>query len=838
MPPLRDLSQAIAHTQPIEEFVYCRKKLKEIPAELLQLTQLKRLDLSYNLLQTLPTDFRQFTQLAFLKLGNNHFHELAPVLFQLPSLKCLDVRFNRLQAISENIIQLATLESLNLRANYIHELPPELGRLPKLKYISLQQNTALDLWQVAEVLGKLKHPFELDLSACRLYGLPDNFGQMTYLSSLKLSDNPHLDLRDSFDKLARLPHLSILDIENTNEEIPENITQLQNLHTLTYNQLGSGIGARHLVKLKNLKYLDAKKSKLAYIPDWLMQMPQLQSLNLSDNHISYLPEDFKNLKNLKKLDFRNNSFTKIPPILSQHLAQFEELNLEGNKNIPSKKLNKFLRVCREQGLSEYQKELACQLWNGNIPQVPWSVELSLPLLRLNLPIVSKNTLAWLEQNPTKQKAPFLKPTQKVVLLGNSLRYSQREARQFLEKKGVKVYTQPPFPKEIDGWIVGERIKDNLAIPARSPEVWWSDADLLEEMPLPVLPDEQTYKINELLTHPAAQNQQLGLQMLRPYSLPKTLREAIAVIYLFQKEKKLKQTAHTFVKKYFPNLLQAEMLKIEELEPEAGLKILMSHSFFDAKRLANTAYLIARIGEKYVVELGGFAFKTLIKEKINYRHILSLQLNITDISPELKEYTSIQKIEVIGSVYQKIEMMHIPEVLYEMPQLTYLRIDDANLSQIDDKISTFQHLTKLRLANSKINYLPESIGQLKNLETLSLFNNHLRTLPESIGELPQLKELWLFSNQLQEIPESIGKLTELERLHLSANQLQTLPESIKYLKNLQELSLSGNPLVRLPEGIIELTNLKRLEIRRNTVLDKSYKEWLEQHLPDCSVHFHY
>lgn len=838
MPPLRDLSQAIASASTVEEFVFCRKKLKKIPPELLQLTQLKRLDLSYNVLEKLPHNFWQLATLHFLKLNNNHLHELPSVLFQLPALKYLDVRFNRLHTISEEIVQLDNLESLNLRANYLHELPQSLGKLPKLKYISLQQNAALDLWQVAEVLGQLKHHFELDLSACRIYALPDNFTEMTYLSSLKLADNPQLNLRDTFDKLAQLPHLGTLNIENTSEEIPENIVCLQHLHTLTYNQLGSGIGARHLVKLKNLKYLDAKKSKLAYIPDWLMQMPQLQSLNLSDNHISYLPEDFKNLKNLKKLDFRNNSFTKIPPILSQHLAQFEELNLEGNRNIPSKKLNKFLRVCREQGLSAHQKELACQLWNGDIPQVPWSVELSLPLLRLNLPILSKNTLAWLEQNLTKQKAPFLKPTQKVVLLGSSLRYSQREARQFLEKKGVEVYTQPPFPKEIDGWIVGERIKENLPIPARSPEHWWSDAHLLEEMPLPALPNEQINKINELLVNPASQNQQLGLQMLRPYLLPAALREAIVVMCLFQKEKKLKQAAQAFVKKYFPNQLQAEMLKIEELEPEMGLKILMRHSFFDAQRLANTAYMIAKIGEKYVIELGGFAFNTLIKEKINYRNILSLQLNITDINPALKAHTYIQKIEVIGSVYQKIEMMHIPEVLYEMPQLTYLRIDDANLSQIDDKIGVFQHLTKLRLANSKISYLPESIGQLKKLETLSLFNNHLRSLPESIGDLHQLKELWLFSNQLQEIPESIGKLTELERLHLSANQLQTLPESIKNLTHLQELSLSGNPLERLPEGIIELTHLKRLEIRRNTILDKSYKEWLQKHLPNCSIHFHY
>jgi Leucine-rich repeat (LRR) protein len=834
-----DLPHSSQPSQEVVEFIQKRKKLREIPKQVLTAIHLQKIDFSHNLLKALPEELSQFQNLQYLNLGNNQFGEFPSVLFQLNSLKYIDLRYNKLHEIPIHIEKLQSLETLNLRANYIHELPKEIGQLPKLEKIILRQNMSLDLEQVTESLSQISHLFELDLSACHIEQLPSNFTKLQNLRSLYLSENPKLDLEDTFEKLAHLPNLENLNLEDTKERLPENLANLQNLRSLTYNYLSAD--AKHVAQLKNLRELEAKKSSLGYIPEWLFEMPQLHVLNLSDNQISQIPDSFKNLKNLKKLDFRNNSFTKIPPLLSKQLAQFEELYLDGNQNIPYKKLNKFLKLCRERKLNSSQKELACQLWNGHLPEASWSLEICLLLLQMNLPILSKNTLAWLDQHHSTQKDTLLS-AQKIALIGNSLRYTQNEAKKFLEQKGLKVYTKAPFPEDIDGWIIGEKIRQNTQIPPNQPALIWTDAHLheylLKENPLPDLPYSQIKKINDLLIHSSSQNQNLGLQMLQPYQFPNMLKEVICVIYLFHKDKKLKQMARALVKKYFSNHLQAEMLKLEEIEPEISLKTLIKKNFLDLKRLVNVAYLVAKIGEKYVIEQGGIAFKSLIEDKVNYRHILSLKLNIENISPELKDLDYIQKIEIIGSVFHKIEMKQIPDVLYEMPQLTYLRIDDANLSEIDNKIGSLNQLTKLRLANCKLSHLPENIGQLTHLETLSLFNNHLKHIPAEIGKLSHLKELWLFSNQLKDLPEEIGDLIYLERLHLSANQLKTLPATIGKLQNLQELSISGNPLESLPEEITQLKNLKRMEIRRNTLLSKDFRDWLQLHLPDCSIQFHY
>ncbi len=835
----RDLSQAIQPSNRILEFVYRHKKLKQIPDEIISLVHLQKLDLSFNMLWTLPEEIQYLSNLSYIRLANNQFTEFPKMLFYLSLLKFIDLKYNKLQSISPQIKHLQVLETLNLRANALHELPEELGKLPKLSKISLQQNTSLDLYQVTEVLSNLQNPFELDLSACQIYQLPNNFTKLQNLQRLNLSYNSDLDLEDAFEKLAHLPNLQSLSLEDTQENLPLNLTSLQNLQSLTYNPLNTD--AKHIAQLKNLRQLTARKSSLVSIPEWLLEMPQLHILNLSDNKISQIPEEFSKLKNLKKVDFRNNSFTQIPPPLSRQLAQFEELFLDGNQNIPSKMLNKFLKTCNEQGLSHQQKEIACQLWNGQIPTQPWSLQMSLDFLKINIPILSKNTLAWTEQaqgNTTQDLFSF----KTVALIGTSFRYTQKEAKKFLEENGLKLYSKSNKPSQPDAWILGERIKKEAVTDILAPSVVWTDSHLhtylQKNKALPELPQSQIKKINTLLTQPNTQNQSLGLQMLQSYQLPIALREAICVIYLFHPDKKIEQLARNFVKKYFPNHLQAEMLKLKELDKEAALQALRKTDFLDQNRLVNTAYFIAEIAEKYVIEQGGVAFESLITQKINYRNILSLKLNIEDISSELKTQKHIQKIEIIGSVFHKIALKHIPEVLYEMPQLTYLRIDDAHLSEISPKITALQKLSKLRLANCKISKMPDTLDALAQLETLSLFNNKLKHIPQSIGKLHKLKELWLFSNQLQELPEEIGSLKSLERLHLSANQLKTLPKSIGQLVKLQELSISGNPLESLPEEMIQLKGLKRLEIRRNTLLSTKWRDWLRDNLPDCSIQFHY
>lgn len=103
-----------------------------------------------------------------------------------------------------------------------------------------------------------------------------------------------------------------------------------------------------------------------------------------------------------------------------------------------------------------------------------------------------------------------------------------------------------------------------------------------------------------------------------------------------------------------------------------------------------------------------------------------------------------------------------------------------------------NLTCLRLNANNISELPKEIGKLTRLKELSLYKNGLERLPQEISGLGNLTRLWLGDNKLFELPEEIGSLTGLTTLNLKNNNLICLPKEIINLTKLVKIWLSGNP----------------------------------------------
>ncbi|RZC37936.1 LRR 8 domain containing protein [Asbolus verrucosus] len=95
-----------------------QQNLKEVPARILQMCNLKMLYLQKNYIIELPKDF-------FLKL-----HQLS----------WLDLRNNQLTTVPESIAHHQHLENLLLSDNKIETLPNELGLVPKLKVLQIANN--------------------------------------------------------------------------------------------------------------------------------------------------------------------------------------------------------------------------------------------------------------------------------------------------------------------------------------------------------------------------------------------------------------------------------------------------------------------------------------------------------------------------------------------------------------------------------------------------------------------------------------------------------------------------------------------------------------------------
>jgi len=89
--------------------------------------------------ETLPSLPKSLKQ---LKLDTNHFSSVPPQICNpsLVKLEKLDLSFNLLATLPSGIGYLASLVDLNLDSNCIVSLPDEVGKLKKLKALSLRNN--------------------------------------------------------------------------------------------------------------------------------------------------------------------------------------------------------------------------------------------------------------------------------------------------------------------------------------------------------------------------------------------------------------------------------------------------------------------------------------------------------------------------------------------------------------------------------------------------------------------------------------------------------------------------------------------------------------------------
>ncbi len=152
---------------------------------------------------------------------------------------------------------------------------------------------------------------------------------------------------------------------------------------------------------------------------------------------------------------------------------------------------------------------------------------------------------------------------------------------------------------------------------------------------------------------------------------------------------------------------------------------------------------------------------------------------------------------------KLEEVH-PETLKLFPNLTYLRLDECNLTFIPSEIKHLKHLKELRCNNNKLSLLPDELGSLQELKDLWISSNQLTSLPPSIAQLKNLTHLALPYNGFNEIPSVIQSLQKLTSLFFSDNSIHTLPDWVRLMPILHDLRLMRNPI---PRASIELLRLQ-------------------------------
>ncbi|KAM5147832.1 leucine-rich repeat-containing protein 40 [Mantella aurantiaca] len=269
-------------------------------------TDLTKLILANNKLQSLSQDIRLLPALVVLDVHDNQLSELPSVIGELVNLQRLNISHNKLKSLPEELAELQNLKNLLLHHNQLEEAPDSMGRLNALEELDLSNNS---LRSISSGLGSLTYLTRLNLSNNKLKALPPEISRMKSLRQLDCTSNLLEDIPPSLAGMDCLEQLYLR--QNKLTFLPElpNCKLLKELH-VGNNQINA-VGAQHLTHLSSLCILELRDNKLKSLPEEITLLKGLERLDLSNNDLGSLPAALGNLPNLKSLQLEGNPLRGI-----------------------------------------------------------------------------------------------------------------------------------------------------------------------------------------------------------------------------------------------------------------------------------------------------------------------------------------------------------------------------------------------------------------------------------------------------------------------------------------------------------------------------------------------
>ena len=142
--------------------------LRKLPHELFSASQLRRLDLTHNLLETVSGDIFALPHLENLSLRNNRLKELPDTTIWSRSLLSLDLSENDLQTLPQGM-QYSSIEILNLSKNHFTSVPKCLCRIRTLTSLDL---SSMPITSLPKDMENLEHLVNLNVSNANISDLP------------------------------------------------------------------------------------------------------------------------------------------------------------------------------------------------------------------------------------------------------------------------------------------------------------------------------------------------------------------------------------------------------------------------------------------------------------------------------------------------------------------------------------------------------------------------------------------------------------------------------------------------------------------------------------------
>lgn len=203
--------------------------ISTIPNEITKLKELQKLYISENSISSLPESIGNLENLSHLDLSGNQLRSLPNSIRASRNLRKLNLAFNNFEYIPEQIYYLENLEELDLLANNIKTVPERIVNLKSLKSLNFG---SINMTSIPYSIGLLSDLERLNLICNDSSNLPENIGNLQLLNWLELYVDTLSTLPESFGNLNSLENLTLYSRKGTT--LPLQLLELQSLRMITF----------------------------------------------------------------------------------------------------------------------------------------------------------------------------------------------------------------------------------------------------------------------------------------------------------------------------------------------------------------------------------------------------------------------------------------------------------------------------------------------------------------------------------------------------------------------------------------------------------------------------
>ncbi|MBC7398926.1 MAG: leucine-rich repeat domain-containing protein [Mucilaginibacter sp.] len=311
-----------------------QNNLTELPLSLFNLPQVEYIYAGSNKLRKLPESQRYGCEkLKKLDLTYNALTSLPGAITHLTKLVTLEASASKISSLPDGWRSLKNLKNINLSKNRLTTFPAEWFELPGLETINVNNNDLTSLPDVKEIKYSLN---TLNVGLNRLTALPDHIGNFTELAYFSAEGNILNELPFSLGNCKKLRSIelqsvewrSIFDIEKPENQqfsrISRSITENNSFKTLP-----PGLKNTPLLETLTLSGNASLNSKSIFDIILSMARKGLRA-NLYNCNITELPANDKwATMTFYDLDLRNNKLVTLPAQFALTTAAYE-INLNGN----------------------------------------------------------------------------------------------------------------------------------------------------------------------------------------------------------------------------------------------------------------------------------------------------------------------------------------------------------------------------------------------------------------------------------------------------------------------------------------------------------------------------